>query len=82
MKRLMGHKNWKRKNEAVNLTNISENEIVQSGQHMRLLHSTEEQQILSSQVRNTIFISITLIGFQCTIPVQCQSMFVVFRVYI
>lgn len=49
----MGGRNWKHKKEAVMLHDVNEEEIAQSGQHMRLIHSTEEMDAmaLASKVR-------------------------------
>ena len=47
LKRLMGGRNWKHKKESVTLLDLNEEQIAQSGQHMRLTHSTEEMDALA-----------------------------------
>ena len=47
LKRLMGGRNWKHKKESVTLRDVNEEEIAQTGQHMRLVHSTEEMDALA-----------------------------------
>ena len=50
LKRLMGGKNWKQNQKAINFTDLNEKELIQSGEHMRLVHSTEEMEAMVAQV--------------------------------
>ena len=43
----MGGRNWKHKKESVTFRDLNEEEIAQSGQHMRLIHSTEEMDAMA-----------------------------------